>query len=52
MNFEKTEKSVIITTLRECSGEINSTTQALGISRRALYERMKKYGLNKEDFKI
>ncbi len=50
--MEKTERVVIEAALREQSGEINSTSRSLGISRRALYERMKKYGLLKEDFKI
>lgn len=49
--MEKTEKRIIEMTLREFRGEIGSTSMALGISRRALYERMKKYGLHKEDFK-
>ena len=49
--LEKTERLVIETTLRKYQGEINATYQTLGISRRALYERMKKYGLNKEDFR-
>jgi two-component system C4-dicarboxylate transport response regulator DctD len=49
--MEKTERSVIETVLREYHGEINAAFQALGISRRALYERMKKYGFNKEDFR-
>jgi two-component system C4-dicarboxylate transport response regulator DctD len=49
--LEKTERLVIETTLRKYQGEINATYQTLGISRRALYERMKKYNLNKEDFR-
>ena len=49
--MERTEKFVIETALREHHGEINATFQALGISRRALYERMKKYGFNKGDFR-
>jgi two-component system C4-dicarboxylate transport response regulator DctD len=49
--LEKTERLAIEAALRENKGEINATYQALGISRRALYERMKKYGLNKEDFR-
>lgn len=49
--LEKTERSVIEQTLREIHGEVNFTAQALGISRRALYERMKKYNLHKEDFR-
>jgi len=49
--MERTEKRVIEAALRENRGEITVTAQALGISRRALYERMKKYGLQKEDFR-
>jgi len=49
--MERVEKSVIETALRELHGEINATWQALGISRRALYERMKKYGLDRGTFK-
>ena len=49
--MEKVEKAAIETALREHRGEITATWQALGISRRALYERMKKYGLGKEGFR-
>jgi two-component system C4-dicarboxylate transport response regulator DctD len=49
--LEQTERTVIEAALREQWGEINSTCQSLGISRRALYERMKKYGLDKKDFR-
>jgi two-component system C4-dicarboxylate transport response regulator DctD len=50
--LEKTEKTVITQSLTDNNGEITQTAQVLGISRRALYERMKKYGLNKEDFRL
>ncbi|MBN2496344.1 MAG: sigma-54-dependent Fis family transcriptional regulator [Deltaproteobacteria bacterium] len=49
--LERTEKQVITETLREFKGEINACFRALGISRRALYERMKKYNLSKEGFR-
>ena len=49
--LEKTEKTAIEAALREHHGEITATWQALGISRRALYERMKKYGLDKDGFR-
>jgi DNA-binding NtrC family response regulator len=49
--MEQTERAVIDAALREHHGEINATCRALGISRRALYERMKKYGLVKESYK-
>ena len=49
--LEKTEKNIVRTALAEHTGEINATCQDLGISRRALYDRMIKYRLRKEDFK-
>jgi two-component system C4-dicarboxylate transport response regulator DctD len=49
--MERTERAAIEAALRENHGEINPTYQALGISRRALYERMKKYGLERKDFR-
>jgi len=49
--MERTERTVIESALREQRGEVNTTCRALGISRRALYERMKKYGLQKEAFR-
>jgi two-component system C4-dicarboxylate transport response regulator DctD len=48
--MERTEKAVIETALRTNKGQINPTYQSLGISRRALYERMKKYGLKREQY--
>jgi len=49
--MERTERVVIESALREQHGEINATCRLLGISRRALYERMKKYGLQREMFR-
>ena len=49
--MERTERAVIEAALRESGGEIGATAHALGISRRALYERMKKYELAKEEFR-
>ena len=49
--WEKVEKAVIEAALKEFGGEINATFQSLGISRRALYERMKKYGLDRQSFR-
>ncbi len=49
--MERVERSVIESALRDCGGEINATWRALGISRRALYERMKKYGLDRGSFR-
>jgi len=49
--LERVEQTVIEAVLRECGGEITATAETLGISRRALYDRMKKYDLQKEDFR-
>ncbi|MBN2321322.1 MAG: sigma-54-dependent Fis family transcriptional regulator [Acidobacteria bacterium] len=49
--LEKTEKNIVRAALAEHAGEINATCQALGISRRSLYDRMIKYRLRKENFK-
>jgi two-component system, NtrC family, C4-dicarboxylate transport response regulator DctD len=49
--MEQVEKATIEAALREHAGEINATFRALGISRRALYERMKKYGLTRGEFR-
>jgi DNA-binding NtrC family response regulator len=49
--LEGVERAAIEAALREHGGEINATFPALGISRRALYERMKKYGLDKLDYR-
>ncbi|HUT35747.1 MAG TPA: sigma-54 dependent transcriptional regulator [Planctomycetota bacterium] len=50
-DMERTERSVIEAALRENDGEVGATALALGISRRALYERMRKYDLSKEHFR-
>jgi two-component system C4-dicarboxylate transport response regulator DctD len=49
--MEQTEKSVIEAVLKESRGKIGECCSALGLSRRALYQRMKKYGLTKEQFR-
>jgi two-component system C4-dicarboxylate transport response regulator DctD len=49
--LEQTEQSAIQAALEETGGEVGATAAVLGVSRRALYERMKKYGLSKEDFR-
>ena len=49
--MEQVEKATIEAALREHGGEITATYRALGISRRALYERMKKYSMTREEFR-
>ncbi len=49
--IETSEKEHIIDVLRHHSGQIIPTSLSLGISRKSLYEKMKKYNILKEDFK-
>jgi len=46
--LERVERSVIEAALREHDGEVTAAAQALGISRRALYERLRRYGMHRE----
>ncbi|NLW50271.1 MAG: sigma-54-dependent Fis family transcriptional regulator [Candidatus Brocadiaceae bacterium] len=48
--LEQTERVVIESALREHDGEVSAVARALGISRRALYERMRQYGLRRQDY--
>lgn len=50
--LEETERAVIEEALKKNRGEVVVTAQALGISRRALYERMKRYDLRKDHYKV
>ena len=45
------EKSLIEKALQECNGSINMTVEALGTPRKTLYEKMRKYNIDKENFK-
>jgi len=45
------EKSLIENALQECNGSINMTVEALGTPRKTLYEKMRKYNIDKENFK-
>lgn len=44
------EREVILTALKANHGQIEQTAQALGIPRKKLYLRMKKYDLDRKDF--
>ena len=48
--LERTERAAIEASLREHGGEVGATARSLGISRRALYDRMRRYGLSRGDF--
>lgn len=43
------EKSVIASAIRASGGSLKPVYEALGISRKTLYEKMQKYGLDKRD---
>lgn len=45
------ERSVIISALNACQGSIKDTMVQLGIARKTLYDKMKKHGLDKSQFK-
>ena len=48
---EEFEKTIITAELAAQRGVLKATHQALGLSRKTLYEKMQKYGLNKESYK-
>lgn len=45
------EKMLIQAELSRCGGSIKETLVSLGLPRKTLYDKMKKYGLDKNDFK-
>lgn len=45
------ERNYIAAMLRQTGGRIGETAQRAGIEPRSLYEKMKRYGLRKEDFR-
>jgi two-component system C4-dicarboxylate transport response regulator DctD len=48
--LEAFEKYLIEEELRRNKGNITATYTALGLPRKTLYNKMKKYGLDKDDF--
>ncbi|WP_323752400.1 sigma-54 dependent transcriptional regulator [Marinobacter sp.] len=45
------ERAAIVSALNACQGSIKDTMVALGIARKTLYDKMKKHGLDKAEFK-
>ncbi|WP_303291400.1 sigma-54 dependent transcriptional regulator [Marinobacter sp. SS5-14b] len=45
------ERSAIVSALNTCQGSIKDTMVQLGIARKTLYDKMKKHGLDKAEFK-
>ncbi|MHA1157486.1 MAG: sigma-54-dependent transcriptional regulator [Alphaproteobacteria bacterium] len=46
------ERNVIVAELAAQNGRLNETYKALGLSRKSLYEKMRKHGLNRDDYRI
>ena len=44
------ERQVISATLRKTGGRVGLAAEALGIQRKTLYLRMRKFGLDRKDF--
>ncbi len=45
------EKKILISTLEICAGELNDVATHLNLTRKTLYRKMKKHGLNKRIFR-
>jgi len=45
------ERSVIASALNTCQGSIKDTMELLGLARKTLYDKMKKHGLDKAEFR-
>ena len=45
------EKSLIEQALEKCEGSINATLETLGTPRKTLYDKMRKYGIDKKNYK-
>ena len=45
------EKSLIEQALEKCEGSINATLEVLGTPRKTLYDKMRKYGIDKNQYK-
>lgn len=45
------ERSAVVSALNACHGSIKGTMVQLGIARKTLYDKMKKYGLDKSQFR-
>ena len=48
--MESYEREIIFSALKANNGQVEQTAQALGIPRKKLYLRMKKYDLDRKDF--
>jgi two-component system C4-dicarboxylate transport response regulator DctD len=47
---DRYERSLIVQALRDHSGNLKNTYTALGLPRKTLYEKMRRYGLDRKDY--
>jgi transcriptional regulator of acetoin/glycerol metabolism len=52
LSIEHSEHKLILLSLKEYSGNINASAEALGISRRTLYRKLNKYNIDPHLYKI
>ena len=48
---EEVERDYLASVLRETRGRVGETAKRAGIDARSLYDKMKRYGIRKEDFR-
>jgi DNA-binding NtrC family response regulator len=49
--IERFEKAYLAHHLKQCAGRVGDTAKRIGIEPRSLFDKMKRYGLRKEDFR-
>jgi two-component system, NtrC family, response regulator AtoC len=49
--IERFERAYLAHHLRQCAGRVSDTAKRIGIEPRSLFDKMKRYGLRKEDFR-
>jgi DNA-binding NtrC family response regulator len=49
-HLELTERSFLVATLRECGGGIGEAASRMGISRKTLWEKMRRHGIDRQQF--
>jgi DNA-binding NtrC family response regulator len=49
--IERFERAYLAHHLKECGGRVGDTAKRIGIEPRSLFDKMKRYGLRKEDFR-
>jgi two-component system C4-dicarboxylate transport response regulator DctD len=50
--IDAVEKSILMAELRRHGGSLKATYEALGLSRKTLYDKLQRHGLKREDFLV